>query len=108
MIVGGWVYPAPAFVRKMLVTLPARPTLAIPVAVQAVYPIPVPIPPGSLNVTFGGLAGLYPAPPSVIVIIPTVPGAILAYASAPFPPPPCRSTEGASEYPHPAFVSRRS
>ena len=62
----------------------------------------IPPNPGELNVIVGGV--IYPEPPLVIVIIPTIPFPIVAVAVAPFPPPSKKRSEGATVYPYPGFV----
>ena len=60
-------------------------------------------PPGTLNVIFGVVE--YPAPPLVIVTIPTPPVvAIPTVVAAPAPPPPTKTTDGGTVYPAPGLV----
>jgi hypothetical protein len=74
------VYPTPASVILIAVTIPAELIRAVAVAV-------VPIP-GELKLLMVKI--VYPDPPFVIVIIPTIPSAISVVAAAPTPPPPIK------------------
>ena len=93
-MVGAKVYPTPASITLIEVTIPAE--LIIDTAI-AVVPIP-----GELIVTRGG--EVYPDPPFVIVIIPIIPLEISVVAATPIPPPPTKLTPGATEYPYPGLV----
>jgi len=92
-MVGGTVYPRPAFVIRIDVIVPAVETLTVAAAETEDIPA---------NITDGEIT--YPDPAFVTVIIPTIPSPSVAVAVAPFPPPPINLTPGVTVYPYPAFV----
>ena len=94
VIVGATVYPTPASVMRIDVTMPAE---LISAVADAVVPIP-----GPAMVTSG--ATLYPLPPSETVMIPIVPSAISVVAATPAPPPPTKDIPGATVYPNPGLI----